>query len=454
MDATPLQTIAEWAGASLIQGDGSKMITRLSTDSRSIQPGDLFLALTGEKFDGHGFVAEVASRGAIGAVVSREVTDVPAGFALLRVEDTLLALQQIAGRYRATLPVRVTCITGSNGKTSTKDFTASVLGQQYRVLKTQGNLNNHIGVPQTLLQLSAADECAVVEIGMNHPGEIAPLAALAVPRTAIITNVGVAHIEYMGSREAIALEKGSLAEPLPADGCLILDATNDFAESIAGRTTAKTVLAGVDAGEVCGSEVQLDAGGSRFTIHARGESVSAFLPVPGMHMVRNALLAVAAGLEHGLTLQQCADGLAATRLTKGRVERKVIHGLEVIDDSYNANPDSMIAALQTIAQLPGAGRRFAVLGRMGELGGEAENGHRAVGAAAAREQIGCVISVGSEANWISEAARAGGVQQVFNTPDTDEAVKLLRSLARPGDIILVKGSRSSRMERVVEGLAL
>jgi len=454
MDATKLQTIAEWAQAQLLQGDGTLEITRINTDSRKIEAGDLFLALSGENFDGHAFVADVASRGAAGAIVSQDVENVPANFAILRVSDTLKALQQIAGCYRQTLPVRVTCITGSNGKTSTKDFTASVLGQRYRVLKTQGNLNNHIGVPQTLLQLSVKDECAVVEIGMNHPGEIAPLAALAAPKTAIITNIGVAHIEYMGSREAIALEKGSLAEPLPANGCLILDAENDFAESIAKRTKARVVRAGVNAGEVSASNVQLETEGSRFSIHAGGESTVAFLPVPGMHMVRNALLAVAAGLEHGLSLAECAAGLAQSKLTKGRVERKLIHGIQVIDDSYNANPDSMIAALQTIAQLPSNGRRFAVLGRMGELGSEAERGHKAVGIAAAKEQIGCVISVGSEADWISEAAREGGVAQVFNTPDTDGAVKLLRSLARPGDIVLVKGSRSSRMERVVEGLSL
>jgi UDP-N-acetylmuramoyl-tripeptide--D-alanyl-D-alanine ligase len=258
----------------------------------------------------------------------------------------------------------------------------------------------------------------------------------------------------MGTRAAIALEKGSLAEALPAHGCLILDTENEFAEQIARRTAAKVIRAGVNRGEVCGSDVQLEAAGSRFKIHALGETVAAFLPVPGLHMVRNALLAVAAGLEHGLTLEECAAGLARVQLTKGRVEQKLIHGIQVIDDSYNANPDSMIAALQTIAQLPSTGRRFAVLGRMGELGPEAESGHRAVGTAAAHEQIGCVISVGREADWISEAARAGGVEQVFNTPDPESAVKLLRSLARPGDVILVKGSRSARMERVVEGLAL
>jgi UDP-N-acetylmuramoyl-tripeptide--D-alanyl-D-alanine ligase len=452
MDSTSFEKIAQWAGGTLAAGGPQGTVTSVCTDSRALKAGDLFIALRGEKFDAHTFVAEAARRGAAGAIVEEFPAELPAGFVVILVPNTLQALQQLAAGYRRILPMQVIGLTGSNGKTSTKDLTASVLGENFQVTKTEGNFNNHIGLPLTLLKARAADQLAVVEMGMNHPGEIAPLTVLAAPEVGIITNIGMAHIEHMGSREAIAQEKGTLAEALPPSGTLILSAHDDFSESITARTKADVVLAGIGKGEVFASDLQVQANGTKFVLHADGRSAEAALPVPGEHMVRNAVLAVAAGRVFGLSLEEAAAGLAKLHLTKGRLEQKVIRGIQVLDDTYNANPDSVAAALRTLASMPAVGRRIAVLGRMGELGPEAERGHRLVGEVAAQAHLDAVIGVGEEAQWITEAAWRGGVEKVVRVDTTEEATKVLRDLVKAGDLVLIKGSRSARMERIVEGL--
>jgi UDP-N-acetylmuramoyl-tripeptide--D-alanyl-D-alanine ligase len=453
MDATSFAKIAQWSDGRLATGEPHGTVSVVCTDTRTLKAGDLFVALRGEKFDAHTFVAEAAKRGAAGALVEEYPAELPPGFAVIQVKDTLVALQRLAAEYRRSLDIQVIGLTGSNGKTSTKDLTASVLGENFQVTKTEGNLNNHIGVPLTLLRARGSDQIGVFEMGMNHAGEIAPLAAMAAPEVGIITNVGMAHIEFLGSRENIAQEKGMLAEALPPSGTLILSAHDDFSDSIAARTKADVVLAGIEKGEVQASELQAHAGGTKFKLKADGKTAEADLSVPGEHMVRNACLAVAAGRVFGLSLEECATGLSKLRLTKGRLEQKLVRGIHILDDTYNANPDSVAAALRTLASMPAVGRRIAVLGRMGELGAEAENGHRLVGEVAAQAHVDIVIGVGEEAKWITEAAWRGGVEKVVHVESTEEATKILRELARPGDLVLIKGSRSARMERIVEGLA-
>jgi UDP-N-acetylmuramoyl-tripeptide--D-alanyl-D-alanine ligase len=463
MERITLKTVAQWANGELLQGPPDAAVTAVSTDSRTLRAGELFVALRGENFDGHKFVGDVAARGAAGAIVESAFrlsapTESQRGadstFALIAVADTLRALQDVAAAYRRGLAsLKVVGITGSNGKTSTKDFTASVLGERFRVTKTEGNLNNHIGLPLTMLRVSASDQIGVFEMGMNHPGEIEPLAKMAAPDVAIITNVGRAHIGFMGSREAIAREKGMLAEVVGEDGHVILNAECEFSKGIAARTKAHVIFAGIGHGDVRVTEIRPQAEGSQFTLQAGGQSVEGWLAVPGVHMIQNAALAVAAGRIFGLTLAECAIGLQKVRLTKGRLEQKTVRGIRVIDDTYNANPDSMIAALRTLAQTPARGRRIAVLGNMGELGAESERGHRQVGETAAREGANCVVSVGPEAALITDAARENGVQETFNVESTDAAAELLRKIAQPGDVVLIKGSRSARMERIVEALA-
>jgi UDP-N-acetylmuramoyl-tripeptide--D-alanyl-D-alanine ligase len=454
METTPLEHIVQWSGGRLVAGSPTIGVSAICTDSRTLKAGEFFLALRGENFDAHEFLPEAAVRCATGVIAERIPEGLPPGFAVVQVSDSLRALQQIAGGYRRSMSAQVVCITGSNGKTSTKDLTASVLRERFQVTRTDGNLNNHVGLPITMLRLRAGDQIGVFEIGMNHPGEIAPLAAIAQPDVAIITNVGIAHIEFMGSREAIAQEKGTLAEALPPSGTVILNADDEFSKSIASRTKADALFCGLaDDADIRATDFVQDFSGMKFRLHAFGRSVDAQLPVPGIHMVLNALLAVGAGHVFGMTLEECAAGLLNLQLSKGRLEQKVIRGVQLIDDSYNANPESVKAALLTLAQMSTNGRRIAVLGRMAELGAESERGHRSVGESAADLGFDCVITIGDEAALIAEEAWRGGVAKVVKAADSDEAVKALRDFVHAGDLVLVKGSRSARMERIVEGLA-
>ena len=451
MNPLTLFQIVQLAGASLSSGDGTVVINKVSTDSRTIKPGELFVALRGENFEGHNFVEAAAKAGATSALVDLNwAGNVPNNFALVRAADTLRAYQALAGNYRRSLALKVLAITGSNGKTSTKDFAASVLARKFQVTKTEGNFNNHVGLPRTILEATSEDEVAVWELGMNHPGEIAALAKIAAPDAAIITNIGVAHIEFMGSREAIAMEKGALAEAIEPQGTVILNADDSFSEGIAARTRAKVILAGTTDGAVRAIEIRQSADGSEFTIVEGAHRCRAQLPVAGLHMVQNALLAVAAGRALGLSIEECAAGLAAAPLTKARLQIKQIGGVQFLDDSYNANPDSMKAALRTLVELDTDGKRIAVLGEMRELGGESERGHREVGETAATLGVNQLITIGEMAELIAEGARAAGLHKVSSAPSTAEAAKLLGEIAKPGDLVLIKGSRAARTEEVIE----
>src|SRR6267378_2869787 len=451
MNPLSILQITELAGAKIEQGDGKKWIERISTDSRTIKKGELFAALRGENFDGHKFVEATAKAGAAGAIVDLNWKGkVPSKFAVIRAQDTLLAYHNLAANYRKSLSVKVLAITGSNGKTSTKDFAASVLGRKFRVTKTQGNFNNHVGLPRTILEATSQDEVAVWEIGMNHPGEVAALAKLAAPDVAVLTNIGVAHIEFMGSREAIAAEKGALTEAVDAQGTVILNADDPFTPSIAAGARAKVILTGTTAGTIRASEISQSGSGTDFTILEGAHRCRAQLPVPGLHMIQNALLAVAAGRVFGLSLEDCAAGLVAAPLTKARLQIKEIHGVQFIDDSYNANPDSMKAALRTLVELDADGKRVAVLGEMRELGDESERGHREVGETAAVLKIDHLIAIGNVAATIAEAAKQAGLENSSTVASTAEAAELLAELAAPGDLVLIKGSRLSRTEQVIE----
>ena len=454
MDPLPLSTIAQFAGGELVGGVATTLVTRVSTDSRTIKQGDLFVALRGEKFDAHKFIGQVAQAGAAAAIVDRKWSgSAPEGVATIRVDDTLIAYQQLAANYRKSLSLIVIGITGSNGKTSTKDFTASVLARRFRVTKTEGNFNNHIGVPRTILEATSSDQVAVWEIGMNHRGEIAALAKLIMPDAAIITNIGVAHIEYMGSREAIAEEKGDLAAALSEKGYLILNADDPFSEAIAARTKARVMLAGINHGTIRASEIEQTAEGAEFTISERAHRARVQLPVPGLHMVQNALLATAAGRVYAMTLEECAAGLHGAPLTRARLQMREIGGVQFIDDSYNANPDSMKAALRTLAELDSSGRRIAVLGHMSELGAESAQGHREVGETAAELSIDELITTDEKSAPIADAARRCGLEKSSAAKDVRAASELLAQTVAPGDLVLVKGSRSAATERVIEEFA-
>ena len=454
MDALSLRQIAEFARAEILRGNGETRISRVSTDSRTLKPGELFVALRGENFDAHNFLEQVAKAGAAGAMVSEKPpSNLPENFAILRASDTLVAYQNLAANYRKTLPLKVLAITGSNGKTSTKDFAASILARAFRVTKTEGNFNNHVGLPRTMLEANRDDQFAVWEIGMNHPGEIAALARIASADVAIITNIGIAHIEFMGSREAIAREKGALAEAIDPSGFVVLNADDPFSASIAQRTRARVILAGIEKGSIRATEVEQTASGCEFTILEGAHRCRAQLPVPGLHMVQNAMLAVAAGRAFGLSLEECAAGLASAPLTKARLQIQEINGVQFIDDSYNANPDSMKAALRTLVELDTDGRRIAVLGQMSELGEESERGHREVGETAATLGIDQLIAIADDTGADRRAAQKAGLENLPSRKTQARRLRCSSEIVSPGDLVLVKGSRSARMERVLEEFA-
>jgi len=447
MNSLSVNQIAQMAGGTLAAISRDAILERVVTDSRQVKPGDCFVALRGENFDAHQFLPEVIARGATAVLVDQPYTStVP----VIKVSDALVGLQSLAKNYRSTLKTQVIGITGSNGKTSTKDLAATVFGQKHAVTKTAGNLNNHIGLPLSVLAIDDSHQFAILEMGMNHPGEIAPLAAISQVNAAIITNIGVAHIEFMRTQNAIAREKGMLAESVPANGCVILNANDPFSAGIAKRCQGKTLLAGIDQGDIMATRLLAEPDGTHFLATYQNETLEAWLPVSGRHMVANALLAVAAAVFFGIPFQEAVASLGHVRLTGGRLETRKLGDYTIIDDTYNANPDSMVAALLTLREMPVAGRRIAVLGAMGELGFYAEEGHRKVGEAASG--IDLLITVGTTARWIAEAASRHDALEIIQVSDTQEAARKLAHVLQSGDTILCKGSRSARMEKVLSDL--
>ena len=443
--------ITATAGKAVVAGERA-ITAGLTTDSRAITPGCVFLALCGERFDGNTFAAEASQKGAAAVVVSRVEGDFAPGCTVVQVEDTLAALQRLATWWRGQLePLHVVGLTGSSGKTSTKDMCLSVLSQKYKALATKGNLNNHIGVPLSILSTPQGTQAAIWEMGMNHAGEIAPLCAMTRPQIGIITTIGSAHLEYLGTRQAIAEEKCTVARALPAEGYMIYPALDDFADFISTQTAATPIPTGGCNSPVRALNPRSTSTGTTYTLHIDelGE-VEVSLPVPGAHMVSNSLLAAAAGWKLGCSLQQIAAGLSASSLTHGRLACKEIDGYTVVDDTYNANPESMKAALETVAALRGPKRHIAVLGKMGELGEGGIAAHADMGWCAASLGYAAVVVVGAECAEtlaLCQAAAESVPALLVNTPA--EAAAALRSLMEPGDALLFKGSRSAGMERCI-----
>ena len=447
MNPLTAQQLADVLGVPLAAGDGAAWVSGgVSTDSRALPEGSAFFALRGENFNGDRFAPAALANGASVAVVHEWSGEVPAGKAAIAVPDTLRALQRLACWWRKQLDLPVVAITGSNGKTSTKDFTAAVLAQKFEVSATRGNLNNHIGVPLTVLATTREHTAAVWEMGMNHSGEIAPLCEIARPKYGIITNIGTAHIEFLETREAIANEKGMLARALPADGILFMPATCDFREYLRNRTRATMVAVGNGRGLVRAENVRCGVDGTAFTLVIEGAApAEVVLTVPGRHMVTNALLAAGVGWKLGISPAEIAAGLSAATLTGGRLGRYESKGITVIDDTYNANPESMAAAIETLADTPviSGARRIIVLGRMGELGAHASAAHHRTGALAVERKL-TVVAVGEGAEEIAEGANDA---PFFS--DYAEAAEWLAREAKPGDVVLFKGSRTATVERLM-----
>jgi UDP-N-acetylmuramoyl-tripeptide--D-alanyl-D-alanine ligase len=444
-----LSEVARRAAGSLHGAD--TLIHAVSTDTRRLGAGDLFVALRGERYDGHDYLDRAAAAGAAGALVSRLSA---AALPQVQVDDTLRALQRLAADWRAGLDLPLVAVTGSNGKTTVKQMLSAVLAGQGPVLATEGNLNNHIGVPLTLLRLRPEHRFAVVEMGANHGGEIALLARLAQPRVGVVTNAGDAHLEGFGSRDGVARAKGELFEALGAHGVAVINADDVYAglwQQLAGAASRISfglgATADVTAAGIYGLPVQAPQR-TAFELRAVGHRTPVELPLPGTHNVTNALAAAAAALALGMDVDDIARGLSDVQPAVGRLTwRAGPYGSRLLDDSYNANPDSLEAGLALLAQA--GARRWLVLGDMAELGARAEELHLQAGHAARRHGVERVYALGRHARFT--VTGFGGAARAYD--DAARLVADLRSEIEADVVLLVKGSRASQMERVVEALA-
>ena len=438
-----LAWFADAVGAQLQGADAQ--VQRVNIDSRSAASGDLFVALRGERFDGHAFAAGAASAGAVGILCERQV-DQP--LAQIVVKDSLEALQAASRAWRQRFTLPLVAVTGSNGKTTTKQMLAAIFASRGAVLATRGNFNNHIGMPLTLLELREQHRTAVIEMGANHPGEIALLTSLAIPDVAVITQAGDAHLDGFGSREGVARAKGELIAGLSADGIAVINADDAFAPLWRSLASGRQLSFGIEqAADVRATAIRSVAPGSRFQLEIPGSEAPVALALPGRHNIMNALAAAACAAALGMEADEIAQGLARIEPAQGRVIWKQANkGARVIDDSYNANPTSMLAGLELLAQQ--SGQRWAVLGGMAELGADSAALHEWCGAKARELKIERLCTLGDSGRYYARGFGAGAEQ-------FDELDALLRALepdlARDVSV-LVKGSRAARMERVVAAL--
>lgn len=426
----------------------------ISTDTRKIKPGMIFLALAGENFDGHNFLMQAVEKGAA-AVVVNAAFDVPEEVerqvTVFAAEDTLKAYQAIGRLWREKFDIPVIAITGSNGKTTTKDLTAAVLSGKYKVLKTEANFNNEIGLPLTLLNLRPEHEAAVVEMGMRGLGQIAELVAIAEPNVGVVTNVGETHMELLGSLENIARAKGELPEGIPADGKVILNADDVLVAAMAKKTKAQVITFGLkNEATVYAKDVVFDnAGFTKFTVVMPIGTLDLQLPILGMHNVYNALAGIAVGYSQGFTAAEIAAGLANYQATKMRFEAIEFNGMHLINDAYNASPMSTKAALENL-KIVAQGRKILVMGDMFELGNVEETAHRNIGLWAADLQLDAVFTRGELTRFTAEEARDKGVKEVAAFASHEDLAQYLKQYLQPGDTVLFKGSHGMHMEKVIE----
>ncbi|MBO5917849.1 MAG: UDP-N-acetylmuramoyl-tripeptide--D-alanyl-D-alanine ligase [Oscillospiraceae bacterium] len=433
--------------------DENAPVDGVGTDSRTIRPGELFVPLTGERFDGHAYINKALEQGAAGCFTARERESYLPGKFYIKVASPLRALRDLAAYYRTKFPIPLIGVTGSVGKTTTKDMVAAVLSTKYKVLKTEGNLNSREGMPLMLLRLDRSHEIAVIEMGMSQAGEIEYLARAACPDMAIITNIGDAHIENLGSRENILKAKCEIFRYLKLEGVAVLDGDDELLADVAGTLPFETLTCGE--GENCSFRARDIRGGEgvlEFTAHTPEGPLALSVPAPGRHMIYPALFAAAVGRRFGLTPEQICAGIAQFRPTKMRMNvLRRGNNIAILDDAYNANPQSMRAALGVLSDSRSS-YKMAVLGDMFELGSLAPMLHAGVGEYAGRCGVDCLVAVGELAVHIADAAERAGVPAVFRCPDKGSAIPVLKQQLRPDCAVLVKASRGMAMEELVDYL--
>ena len=419
----------------------SKTIDNVTIDSRSVRPGTLFVPVIGRVFDGHSFIPAAVSAGSLCVLSDREIKGTP----YILVPDTTDALQRLAEAYLLANRIPVVGVTGSAGKTSTKEMLYSVLSRHFSAYKTPGNLNNQTGVPQAVFQIGKEHEVAVLELGTNHPGEIRSLARIVRPDICVITNIGVAHIEFFGSRENIFRGKTEMLEYMQPDGHAVVNGDDDFL-----CTLPDAVTYGLGSGNVFRAENIQDCGldGSEFDVLLHDRPVHIHVPAPGHHMIYNALAAIAVGSLFGMNAAEISEGVSSYKPFAGRLETKRVGGITVLDDSYNANPASMRSSIDVLKYA--RGRKVCILGDMFELGEKSEAFHREVGRYASESGIDLVLCVGKEAEYMYASASSLTPDRCLYFNDCSSLIDALPSLVHPDDTVLVKASRGMHLEQIVQ----
>lgn len=450
MKSLSLKQIAAWTGGKLDAKYNGVMVRGVNTDSREVKPGQLFIPLAGARVDGHNFIGRAMDAGAAGVLTARDPKrDIPA----VRVRDTLEAFGTLAAAYRSSLPVKVIAITGSVGKTTTKEMLAAILRRRFRTTWTEGNHNNNLGLPMSIMDIDPETELSVLELGMNHFGEISYLTKIARPNMAIFTNIGTMHIEYLGSRAGILKAKLEILEGMGEDGIVVMNGDEPLLWDLRDRMEKKHYYFGVtNAGcDVRASHIVTGDDGVRFTLTGLGREVDIFAPSGGQHTVYNALAASTAALLSGAEPEDITGGLANFENTGMRQRIIEQNGCTIIDDCYNAGPESMAAALEVLASHSCEGRRIAVLGDMMELGCVSSAEHYRIGRLAAKKGIDLILAYGANASRVIAGAITGGIpyQHAASYDDQDQLIHELRTRAQPGDVLLFKGSRGMKMERVL-----
>lgn len=453
MPAFTLAEVVKITGAAILKQD-KENFTDLVSDTRKISEGVLFIAFKGERFNGEDFVGEALAKGAAGVMVSTYFKGDIENLAgtVLAVPDTLTSYQQLGKAHREKFNIPVVAITGSNGKTTTKDLTAAVLSARGSVAKTQANFNNEIGIPLTLLSIEKKHTAAVVEIGMRGLHQIERLAPLVEPTIGIVTNVGETHIELLGSVENIAKAKGELVEAIPAGGTVILNNDNEYVAKMRAKAKAgvRVITFGIDnAAEVHGGNIRTAENRTTFTVAYAGKQTDYTIAMVGRHNVYNALAAISVGLVLGFSADEIQQGLDNLEATKMRFELKKVKGYNVINDAYNASPMSMSAAINTVAELT-SGRKIAVVGDMLELGDFAISAHEKVGQELAAKKFTAVITRGKMGEHIAKGAREGGIAMVYACDSHEQAADRLKEILQSGDTILFKGSRGMQMDKIID----
>lgn len=449
-----ISEIIEATGGKLLQGDCGATVSDISTDSRKVGPDSIFIAIKGERFDGNDFIDDAFRNGAAAVLTEREAEGYP-GRTVIRVSDTLKAFHELASYYRCKFEIPFVGITGSVGKTSTKEMVACALGARFNVLKNEGNFNNEIGVPLTIFRLEPEHEAAVIEMGMSGFGEIRALTGIVRPKVGIITNIGLSHIEKLGSRQNILRAKLELLEGLQPDGLLILNSDDVMLSGVKDLLEVRTVSYGLEENADYQAYNIRSRGekGIDFNIKLDGIEYDVHVPVPGVHNVYNALAALAAGHELRIPAEKLISGIAG--YCPGKMRLNIIRsgGLTIINDAYNASPQSVKAAIDVLNEIE-AERRIAVLGDMLELGTWSTSAHKETGMYAAGSSTDMIITVGEAAAYIAEGAVEAGFPRSGTAvlSNNEEAVRCLKDMIREGDAVLVKGSRGMMMEEIVNAL--